>query len=124
MTPSPQHIDGFMHGMEHALKLCERHKRGRYSAQALAVRTELTHLKLLAEQPAVKASAAPAPAPQPAPINRARRYPAWQYVLGGLAYLSFILVFGALFARGVVIESDWRHDRACKYNQSAMQDCQ
>ncbi len=46
-TPSPDHLEGFFHGMEHLLSNAEQHDR--IGAAKSAIRKEITTLKLLDE---------------------------------------------------------------------------
>ncbi len=45
--PTPDHIEGFFHGMRHALEIAQKNKTGQTSKQAQAILTEIMTLTLL-----------------------------------------------------------------------------
>lgn len=119
ITPSQHHMEGFFHGMEHALALAEGRKRGKLSAQSHAIRTELVHLRMAAQNQTCEASAQRSLA---APVSVASTGSAQiikKLISAAAGVLMLCLFCGLLtvaLGRAIVIESDWRHDRLCKHS--------
>jgi hypothetical protein len=123
--PSPQHLEGFFHGMQHALVLAEGRKRGALSAQSHAIRRELANLRLLNEEhvkiTACKAWAREAPAkhgvsPLLTPAVAPSKYaPVLRKLATGALMLCISIVFMFAFMRAMSIEA---YNQNCEYSRS------
>lgn len=99
-APSADHLEGFFHGMKHALDVAEGRKRGKLSRQSHAIRTEMASLTLMAEKATGNDNAA-TPAPTPAPVVFPVPHTP-QSLLKRLIGAAVLLGFGALMATAIL----------------------
>lgn len=117
-TPTAQNLEGFFHGGNHLIALAERHVNDNPQARASTVidlmRRENMTLSLMAQRyQECKTQGRAVTRPPYTPEPHKAAVP--QMAVLAFCAIAAVLAFMFLFARGVVIESDWRMERLCKY---------